>query len=294
MSKVYRSNNKLVINLPFDLVGDLAIKEGDELDFFKRGNYYIVAKKSAIAEMIAGKQAVQQMEMPAAAPMKTAFRQHGVPTPEEISLLKKLDTLRYGDRTKEKVAGMLNAEDRKTLTDMIKKGYVRLFKKSGESTLKYSIAKDIYDSFLMRKKELVGKKASEERTQVAAAEQKPKRWEQVRSSDNAYLDRLENDGYLVINSETEAAAASASLEDSIRKGFVVGIRAFNKKFYVATKAFIAKSLPKIGKMIGSKGVSVAEISKETGMDPDGVRAILYIMADNGDVTEVKKDIFKEA
>ena len=293
MPKVYKSNNKLAIYLPFDLVGDLAVKEGDELDFFKRGDYYIVAKKSAIAEMIAGKQAVQQVErQQAAAPAKTAFRQMGIPAPDEMALLKKLDTLRYGDRTKEKVAGMLSTDERKTLADMIRRGYVRLFKKTGESTFKYSISKSIYDSFLMRKKAEVGNKAVKEAQPMA--EQRPRRWEQALVTENAYLGRLENDGYLVINSETEASAASAALEDSIRRGLVVGIRAFNKKFYVATKAFIAKSLPKIGKMIGSKGVSVTDIAKETGIEQDGVRAILYIMADNGDVTEVRRDVFKEA
>ncbi len=290
MPKVYKSNNKLIIYLPFDLVSGMSLKEGDELDFFKKGDYYIVAKKSAVADMITGKQTVQQVQKP-------AFRQ-GQPSVGEIAILRKLDTLRYSERTKEKVEGMLSAEEKKTLAEMLKRGYAQLFRKAGESTFKYSIPKSIYDNYLMRKKpsEPPVQKKADARPQPARpqAVQQPKRWEQGLDTANFYLQRLETDGYLVINSDTEAAAASASLEDSIRRGSVVGIRAFNKKFYVATKAFIAKSLPKIGKMIGSKGVSVADISKETGMDQDGVRAVLYIMADNGDVTEVRKDVFKEA
>ncbi len=291
MPKVYKSNNKLVIYLPFDLVGDLSIKEGDDLDFFKRGDYYIVAKKSTIAEMIAGRQAVQ-MQKPSAIAQRPVFR--STPSTGEIAVLKRLDTLRYSERTKAKVEAMLNAEEKRMLNEMLKRRIVTLFKKTGEQDLKYSIPKSIYDDFLMRKKVTAEKKAAEARSQPAAVEQRPRRWEQVVGTGNAYLERLENEGYLVINSETEASAASASLEGSIRRGLVVGIRAFNKKFYVATRAFIAKSLPKIGKLIGPRGISVADISKETGIDENGVRAILYIMADNGDVTEVRKDVFKEA
>jgi hypothetical protein len=300
VAKVYRSNNKLVVYLPFDLIADFALKEGDELDFFKHEGYYIVAKKSTVADMITGRQAVQQPAKPTVpqAAQKTVFKQ-ATPNAAEMALLKKLDTVRYNDRTKDKINSMLSADERKVAAEMLKKKYVELYKKSGESDFKYSIPKSIYDSFLMRKKPAMSEKKVEAKPQPArqaqaAPQPSPKRWEQSLGSANIYLKRLEANGYLVINSETEASAASAALEDSIRRGLVVGIRAFNKKFYIATKAFITKSLPKIGKMIGSRGISVSDITKETGVEEDGVRAILYIMAEAGDVTEIRKDVFKEA
>ncbi len=248
----------------------------------KQGSSYIITKKSVTSEPQTGKSTAQQRPV-----WKPALNA------DEIAVLKKMDTFRYNERTKAKIDSTLNQDERKILAELLKKRYVTLFKKAGEAELKYSIPKTIYDSFLMRKKAVVDKKATEEKPQ-ARQEQRPKKWEQPIGQANAYLNRIESDGYLVINSETEASAASAALEESIRRGLVVGIRAFNKKFYVATKAFIAKSLPKIGKMIGSKGISVSEIAKESGIDEDGVRAILYIMAENGDVTEIRKDVFKEA
>jgi transcription initiation factor IIE alpha subunit len=39
---------------------------------------------------------------------------------------------------------------------------------------------------------------------------------------------------------------------------------------------------------------VEEMSKETGIEEDGIRAILYIMSESGEVTEQRRDIFKIA
>ena len=74
---------------------------------------------------------------------------------------------------------------------------------------------------------------------------------------------------------------------------MVGTRAFNKKFYVVTRSFLGKAAREISKAIGPKGSSVADISKETGIDEEGVRAVLYMLAEAGDMAEIKKDIFKE-
>lgn len=206
MAKIYRSNNKLVVYLPFDLIADFTLKEGDELDFFKHEGYYIVAKKSVIAEMITGKQAMQQVAKPAVAVagQKITFKQ-ATPNAAEIALLKKMDTFRYNERTKDKINSMLNADEKKVLADILKKGFALLFKKPNESDYKYSISKGIYDNFLMRKKPAAQEKKAEVKPQSARQAQAaqpapPKKWEQSLDSANVYLKRLETNGYLVINS----------------------------------------------------------------------------------------------
>jgi len=290
VAKIYKANNKLVINLPFDMVMQLGLKEGDELDFFKHDDYFIVAKKSDIANMLTMKQpsGVQKTGSPGGA---------SAPNEREIALLKKMDTVRYNERTKARIASKLTAEERKIVAGMIKRKFVELFKKSGETEYKFSIPKGIYQNYLMRKgarpaSALVVLAPVVQQKQREAPQPQQKRWEQTIDSGSGYLKLLETQGYLVIPTEAEAAAASLALEESIRHGMVIGTRAFNKKFYIAMKNFVAKSFPKIGKLIGLRGVSVSEISKETGIDEDGVRSVLYIMAESGDVTEVRKDVFK--
>ena len=103
---------------------------------------------------------------------------------------------------------------------------------------------------------------------------------------------LETAGFLVVANQAEASAVSAELEESIRRGLVIGTRAFNKKYYIALKSFVARSAPGILKAMGDKAMRIEEISKDTGIDEDGIRAVLYMLAEQGEVTETKRDIFK--
>ncbi len=294
ISKVYKSKkDRLVVYLPFDVVAQLDLKEGDELDFFKRDDYFIVAKKSDIARMLTMKQPPQAQKAAVQGVASTA------PNERELALLKKMDTVRYNERTKARIASMLTAEERKVVAGMIKKKFVELFKKSGDVEYKFSIPRDIYQKYLMRKgaqpvSAPVMQAPAMQQKQREAPQPQQKKWEQAIGSDNGYLKLLETQGYLVIPTEAEAAGASLALEESIRRGLVVGTRAFNKKFYIATKVFVSKAFPKIGKLIGLKSISVSDISKETGIDEDGIRAVLYIMAESGDVTEVRRDVFRAA
>ena len=294
MSKVYKIKEKLVVYIPFDVSSSLSIKEGDEVDFFKRDGYFLFAKKSDIANMLAGGDMAQKMQPgPEARPVRGAGMM-AAPTDREMDVLRKLDTIRYSSRTREKVDAVLSQDERKVLQELLKKKFVTLFKKQGENEFKYGISKGIYDNFLFGKRG--GAKTQPQQPPGSGEETQPqqKKWEQRLDEGNSYLKLLESRGYLVLASQVEAAAASASLEESIRHGMVVGIRAFNKKFYVATRNFIGRSLPKISRMLGQKGVSVSDISKETGIDEDGVRTVLYIMAEGGDVSEIRRDVFRAA
>jgi len=87
---------------------------------------------------------------------------------------------------------------------------------------------------------------------------------------------------------------SGALEDSIRHGLILGTRAFNKKFYIGLRGYINKNASKILKLIDQKSMSIPDIASETGVDEDGVRTILYVLSESGDVTEVRKDVFRVA
>lgn len=278
ISKVYKSKvrGNLVVYLPNDVVNALALGEGDSVDFVRQGEHFVIVRRAAGAP------------------------KGGTPSGAEISVLKKMDTVRYNQRTKKKIASILTKDERKVVVGMLKKKFVSLYKKSGEPEEKFGIAKWIYENYLMRKGAAPQKTALPFPTLQAKTKEEPvqasqpKKWERGLGQGDGYLSAIEEKGYLVIPTETEAAAVSVSLEESIRRGMVVGVRAFNKKFYIATRNFVSRAFPKINKMIGLKGVSVSEISRETGLDEDGIRAVLYIMAESGDVTEVKRDVFKAA
>ncbi len=270
--------DKLAVYLPYDMVKALELKEGEEIDFLPRGTYYMVAKKSALADMMIG------MAQPAAKDGKP--QQPGI-SQEELAVLKKIDTIRYNDRTKERLKKLLDIDERKILVRLIKKKYVSAFKKQGETEFKYGIAKSIYNKFLMRTGQQTATQQASQQTRT-----EPRKWEQKLGSDTSYVDLLESNGYIVIPNQIEATNVSKSLEASIRGGMVVGIRAFNRKYYIALKSFVAKNAPKIMKLIQQRARPVEEISKETDIDEEGARAVLYILSESGEVAEVKRDVFR--
>ncbi|MGC8652340.1 MAG: hypothetical protein ACP5UH_03780 [Candidatus Micrarchaeia archaeon] len=280
---MYKVNNKLTVNLPFEVVNALELHDGDEVDFFKYSEKsFIVAKKNYVASLLTG----------AAAAGKPDAEKSEL-SEGELELLKKLDTLRYGERTVSNVNSMLDNDEKTVLQKLIKEKYVVPFKKPGEQQYKYSIAKDIYDRFLF------GKREKKEAQQKAAEEANihedtsTRGWESKLMSNN-YMEILESQGYIVLSNEAEAANVSATLEESIKQGLVIGTRAFNKKFYIALRGFLNRYAPKIVKLIEQRPMGAVEIAQKVGIEPDGARAVLYYMAETGDVTEVRRDIFKAA
>ncbi len=290
MPKVYKKGDKLVINLPDELIDRLKLKAGDILEFRED----------------------QKGEFTAAKKAETA----GMPTEEELQVLRKLDALRYNVRTPENVSKELSEKEANVLGVLLKKGYASIQKSKKDSVRRYSIQDQIYDTYLMRRRqgEAAGQKEQKPQKQQApqipqpATAQVQQAARQTQQNEikadmkemialrntGEYGDRLEKKGYLVLGNSTEAEIVSAALEASIRQGYVVGVRAFNKKYYVVLKSFVYSNLPRVLAMISDKAMRVDDISRETGIESDGVRAILYIASENGDVTELKRDFFRIA
>jgi bifunctional DNA-binding transcriptional regulator/antitoxin component of YhaV-PrlF toxin-antitoxin module len=297
------------VYIPSDVLSALDIKDGDDVDFFKfSGKSFLFAKKADIVDLLTKLQG-QNVQVVQAAVQANVPKQPAAGSVEvnakELAILQKLDTLRYNDRTKDKVDAMLSAEERQTLQGLVRKKFIDLFKKPGDQEYKYSITKNIYNMFLYGKRPRAASPvAPVQRPAVAvqppagvykAAEpSKSKPWEQKLGSGSAYTSLLESKGFVVLQNEADASNLSAAMEESIRHGLVLGTRAFNKKFYIATRSYINKNTPTLMGALGEKGRSVEELSKETGIEEDGIRAILYIMSESGEVTEQRRDIFKIA
>ncbi len=298
ISKVYKLNNKLVINIPFDVATGLGIQEGDDVDFFQySGKSFLVAKKADVADLLVKLkgQGPQQQAPQQSQPQQAVKGSDTAPDSNELALLKKLDTIRYGERTKITVDGMLNPDEKQTLQRLLKKGFVTLFRKSNESEFKYGIEKDIYARFLYGKRTYANKQGTPARTQAVQAAPVQRTWAgNNQGNSNEYVQLLESKGYLVLKSEAEAASVSAAMELSIRQGLVLGTRGFDRKFYIALRDFISRNTPKLLKIIEKKSTSIEDIAKEAGIDEDGARAVLVILSESGEVTEVRKDVFRAA
>ncbi len=305
MVKIYKSSKgKLIVYLPFDVVSDLELKENDEVDFFKmNSSSFLLAKKSDITNMILGKpQPQSQPQSKPASQARPSQSQPQMPA-EYIAVLKKIDTLRYENRTPENVSKLLNDSEKKILQRLIAEKAVSVFKKNSKDL--YSISKSVYDMFLMRKKPAAFQQPSSaaQKSQPAPAAQRPQievpRYVStprftppagVDLNDEGVLS-LEKNGFLVLQTEAEAGRVSLTLENSIRHGQVLGTRAFNKKFYIVRRTYFDKNSSGILKKLRDKDYKVADLAKELSIDEDGARAILYLLSENGDVSEKKRDTF---
>lgn len=292
------------MNIPREVIKVLKIDEGDDIDFIQyKGSYYIIAKRSDIAKLITNDTAKSPdiQQSPKSSPQFSQTYKVPKLSDQELLVLKKLDTLRYSQRTTEQVSKLLVKEERTVFKQLEKKGVITPFK-DAEQIKHYSIGKIFYDNYLMRNK------PSTTNTAVKAAPipEAPTHIQGVKTIDipkqspmpsgdtEKYIDALQNNGYLVVQTEPEAASISAALEDSIRRGLVLGTRAFNKKFYIVMRSFINSKTKQIMEQISEKSVSVPTIAKACKIDEDGVRAVLYILAESGEVTEARKDIFRLA
>ncbi len=270
--KVFKQNNKFTVYLSAEAVQELGIKEDDEVDFFRYSDKaFLFMKKADVANMLMGS---------SVAPKPVIQKGSDYIRNDEIAVLKKLDTVRYPQRTAEKVNGMLSQSEKATLQQLIKKGAVSVFKKN--STDLYSISKSIYDRFLMRKKQEADVKPKQVRVQLSG---------HIEGPYLQFIKSLEENGFLVVQTEAEAGGVSLALEQSIRQGKVLGTRSFNKKFYIVTRQFFDEHSPAVVKAMRSGTSKVGEIAADAGMSEDAARAVLYLLAEYGDVRERRKDSF---
>lgn len=196
------------------------------------------------------------------------------PTPEELSLLKKLDTIKYEKRLPPHVDKLLSPEERELIDKMLKKGLLRIYK-GGKyaSTGVYDIPRSVYA--LLRR---------------SRAEPEEKLMEKEGISWDAHLHKY---GYVVIADENEAKAVSRQLERQIKGGTILGIRGFDKTFYIAHTNFYNKWVKRIRPLLKEERTH-QEVARKLGMSEIACRVMLELMREHGEVIEKRRGLYKLA
>ena len=71
----------------------------------------------------------------------------------------------------------------------------------------------------------------------------------------------------------------------------LGTRSFNKKFYIIMRSFFDANSANVIKSLKDGPKSVDSLVKETGLDEDAIRSMLYLLSEQGDVSEKRRDVF---
>ena len=211
-------------------------------------------------------------------------------SPDELSVLKKLTAFRFESRIPFNVNKTLTEQEKKVLEGLIKREFVELYKGGKYAkTGVYNISKNVFP--LIRE---AGEQISQAQAKAQGQPQQPQARlapPQVSGKKLSGMEMLQKFGYAVVENEMEARELSSILEKQIRAGEYLGVRAFNKKFYIAEKGFYISFSEKIRRILAKKEANVEQICSELKAPEDACTVALRLMNNDSEVIEKKRGMY---
>jgi len=232
-TKTYSYRGRLYSEIPKEIADALVIKPGDEIDF-----------KPVYDNVV--------LITPSKEPTKEQPK--GELSKEEIELLKKVNSIKHYDRTYEKTAGALNAEEKAIFDGLFKKDALFEYKRTGRELI--GIDKKYFKYVVGERDELIEKLAKE--------------------------------GCIVIEEQAQMKA----LNDKIRneKLPVRGIRGFDKRYYIMSQEKLSEIEGRLEKTL-TKEKTLKAISAELDLPEDFCRAAVEILREDGTIIEKRKNSY---
>ena len=222
-----------IVKIPENIAKDAGFKEGEDVDFEVKENAIVIRKKTL--------------------------------TQKEIEILKKINRIKFAERTKGKVASVLSSDELKILDGLLKRQVVLFYeggKYKGHGV--YSISRDYYQYVIEPKKE--------------------KRKNLIEK----YMGKKK---YMIITDVNEAKNVLTQLESEIARGEVVTVRGFDKKFYVATKDVVDDVGSCLIAALESGELTLDELAERCGVEKGLCKAVVEILRESGDIIEKRKELY---
>jgi len=276
-ARVIRKQERCFIELPKEFAS------ADEVELFTlRDGYYLLSlplpedKKLEAGHMTQNPQPETQDARPAT--------QDSRPTEEEIIVLRKLQSVKFSDRTPENVMKLLSENEKTVLRSVEKKGFANVFKGNKYKDGVYNISDKVFPLLKEAQPETTGQNKKQEAVQKTDQQRPPA------VCKDPLCSILMKQGFLVIRDTREARDLSEKLKTDMKSGLVVGIKGFDGVFYVVTKEYFAKASKSILDVL-KENSDLETIARNTKLETDGVRAVIHHLAESGDVIEKKKGIY---
>jgi hypothetical protein len=254
--RVFKRQNRYYVELPDNF------RVNGEMELFElRDGYYFLCNS------------LSSQLNPAGQPIHIPQGTQGqvLPTEEEKAVLRKLLSIKFGQRTVEAVENILTQKEKTVFEQVIRKNFARLFKGKKYKNGVYNIEDSIYPLL----KEQTAPQIQEKKECYAPA---------------TLYSELNSRGYLVLKDKNEAYELSEKLKKEMKAGAVKGVKGFDNKFYVVTEEYYTRGAESILNAL-KEDMDTASVAAKTRLEPDGCRALLALMAENGEVIERKKGIF---
>jgi hypothetical protein len=261
--RILRRQNSGYMELPKGLLGY------DELELFElKDGYYLLSvplgKERAAGETRAAERGGS-----------SAARNEGAITPAERGVLKNLLAIRFEKRTPAYVTKEFSEGDMLVLRELERKGFVNVFRGEKYKEGVYNIRDSIYP--------LLSASGVARVAPGTAPESAPSNYSGVSNL-------LNTRGFIIINDKNEARSLSEQLASEMKSGAVVGVKGFDGKFYAVTRAYFTKAQATIASVL-KEPMDSDSIAAAAKLEPEGCRAVLRLMAENGDLIEKKRGIF---
>ena len=97
--------------------------------------------------------------------------------------------------------------------------------------------------------------------------------------------------YLILNNEVEARQLSVSIAQKIKSGEVIGVRGFDKRFYIVSRDYLNKTKSIIKEAVGN-GADLNSIVSHSKLPLDACLAMLVVLKEEGELIEKKTDFYE--
>ncbi|MFA5106110.1 MAG: hypothetical protein WC506_04060 [Candidatus Micrarchaeia archaeon] len=221
-------------------------------------------------------------------------KQEGMLPPEQGRVLQKLISLRFEERTPSNVQGLLTQEEGEVLDSMLESGLIRLYKggkyaKTGVISIPDSIFPKIPKEGHAQTPAQAGNSNASGPARQYQAGQAPRQ-----DSGIPIMQKIEKFGYTVLQNDAEAKEASNSLSAQIKEGKIKGVRAFDRRYYIASKEFYEFHRPAFLDKLEKSAYTPEAIAKALSVDTEAAMVMLALMSSEGEALEKRKGTYSHA
>jgi len=256
--KTIQKESGTYVRLPDDF------RKAEELELFMlRDGYYLLSLPlgAAVKTRVEAKGAAEPEPKGRAPEPAVAEEDAKGLTQSENRVLDKLASIRFEKRTGTSIREDFSRQDREALLSLEKKGAVTFIKSKKYPDGVYNIQNDFYPA---PKKDAGPEKSASE------------------------LERqLFRDGYIILQDSNAAQRLSEVLQK--QKNAITGVKGFDGKYYVVTRAHMERVRKVLARWRGDY-VDPKAMAAKFGIHPDAVKAVLKILAEGGEYTE-KGEVF---
>lgn len=100
-------------------------------------------------------------------------------------------------------------------------------------------------------------------------------------------------GFLVITDMEEVRKISYVTRNEINSGDILGIRGFDKNFYIFTKKSYEELKEKILVAMDDKNTSLEDIIKKTNLEVEQIKGLIELLKEQTDIIEVHREVYRK-